>query len=59
MVEKWSKVCQNPHSLISPGPFNGYHEMDHNSAITRQNQLEFFNQKAKQVFSKQSKNFDP
>ena len=26
-----------------PGPFNGYHEMKHNSAITRQNQLEFWN----------------
>ena len=28
-----------------PGPFNGYHEMRHNSAITRQNQLKFWNQK--------------
>ena len=42
-----------------PGPFNGYHEMKHNSAITRQNQLEFWNQKAEQGFSQQSKNFGP
>ena len=34
-----------------PGPFNGYHEMKHNSAIICQNQLEFWNQKAKQGFS--------
>ena len=34
-----------------PGPFNGYHETSHNSAIARQNQLEFWNQKAKQIFS--------
>ena len=33
--------------------------MKHNSAITRQNQLEFWNQKAKQCLSQQSKNFDP
>ena len=33
------------------GPFNGCHEMKHNSAVTRQNQLEFWNQKAKQIFS--------
>ena len=34
------------------GPsFNGYHEVKHNSVITRQNQLEFWNQKAKQGFS--------
>ena len=33
--------------------------MKHNSAITRQNQLEFWNQKAKQGFSWQSKNFCP
>ena len=31
-------------------PFNEYHEIRHNSAITRQNQLEFWNQKAKQGF---------
>ena len=42
-----------------PGPFNGYHEMRHNSAVTCQNQLEFWNQNAKQIFSKQSKNFGP
>ena len=41
------------------GPFNGYHEIRHNSAVTRQNQLEFWNQKVKQIFSWQSKNFDP
>ena len=29
----------------------GYHEMKHNSGITRQNNLEFWNQKAKQGFS--------
>ena len=34
-----------------PGSFNGNHEMKHNSAITRQNQLEFRNQKTKQGFS--------
>ena len=28
-----------------PGPFNGYHEMKHNSAITCQNHLEFWNQR--------------
>ena len=33
------------------GPFNGYHEMKHNSAVTRQNEMEFWNQKAKQDFS--------
>ena len=32
-------------------PFNGYQKMKHNSAITRQNQLEFWNQKAKQGLS--------
>ena len=42
-----------------PGPFNGDHEMRHNSAVTRQNQLEFWNQKAKQIFSWQSKSFGP
>ena len=34
-----------------PSPLNGYHEMRHNSAVTYQNQLEFWNQKAKQIFS--------
>ena len=34
-----------------PGPFNGHHEMEHNSAITSQNQLECWNQNAKQHFS--------
>ena len=32
-----------------PGPLNGYHKMRHNSAVTCQNQLEFWNQKAKQI----------
>ena len=27
-----------------PDPFNEYHEMKHNSSITRQNQLEFWDQ---------------
>ena len=31
-----------------PDPFNEYHEMKHNSAITCQNQLEFWDQNAKQ-----------
>ena len=34
-----------------PGPFNGYHEMKHNPSIICQNQLEFWNQRAKQGFS--------
>ena len=42
-----------------PGPFNGYHKMKHNSAFTGQKQLEFWNQKGKQIFSWQSKNFGP
>ena len=33
-----------------PGPFNGYHEMRHNSAVTRQNQLEFLEPKGKADF---------
>ena len=37
--------------MLVPGPFYGYHEMKHNSAITHQNQLEFWNQKAKQGLS--------
>ena len=41
------------------GPFNRYHEMKHNWAITHQNHLEFWNQKAKQGFSQQSKTFGP
>ena len=45
--------------MLVPGPFNGYHEMRHNSAVTCQNQLEFWKQNAKQVFSRQSKNFGP
>ena len=34
-----------------PGPFNGYHEMRHDSAVTRQNRLEFWNRDAQQIFS--------
>ena len=44
---------------LVPGPFNGYHKMRHNSAFTGQKQLEFWNQKGKQIFSWQSKNFGP
>ena len=33
-----------------PDPFNEYHEMKHNSAITRQNQLEFWDQNGKTRF---------
>ena len=36
--------------LLVPGPFNGYYEIKHNSAITRQNQLEFWDQKEKHGF---------
>ena len=45
--------------LSVPDPFNGYHEMRHNSAVTCQNQLEFWKQKAQQIFSQQFKNFGP
>ena len=45
--------------MLVPGPFNGYHEMRHNSAVTCQNQLEFWKQNAKQIFSRESKNFGP
>ena len=34
-----------------PDPFNEYHEMKDNAAITRQNQLEFWHQNVKQSFS--------
>ena len=34
-----------------PDPFNGYHEMKHNSAISRQNQLECLEQKVKHDLS--------
>ena len=37
--------------MLVPGPFNGYHEMKYNSAVTGQNQMEFWNQKARQIFS--------
>ena len=42
-----------------PGPLNEFHKMRHNSAVTCQNQLEYLNQKAKQIFSEQSKHFGP
>ena len=45
--------------MSGSGPFHGYHEMKHNWAITCQNHLEFWNQKPKQGFSWQSKNFGP
>ena len=32
-----------------PGPFNRYHEVKHNSAITPQNQLEFWKQRQNRV----------
>ena len=38
---------------------NGYHEMKHNSTVTCQNRLKIWNQKAKQIFSKHSKNVGP
>ena len=41
---------------VSPRPLQ-YREMKHNSAVTRQ--LAFWNQKAKQIFSWQSKNVGP
>ena len=34
---------------VGPSPFNGYHEMKHNSAITRQNHLEFWNHEVNKV----------
>ena len=36
---------------VGPRPFNGYHKTRHDSAVARQNQLEFWNLKAKQIFS--------
>ena len=42
-----------------PDSFNGYHEMKHNLAITRQNQLEFWDQEIKHSFKHRSlKNFN-
>ena len=32
-----------------PDPFNAYHEMKHNSLVTRQNQLEFWDQAVKMI----------
>ena len=41
-----------PIAIMSvPDPFNEYHQMKHNSAITRQNQLKFSDQNPKQGFS--------
>ena len=45
--------------LSVPDPFNGHHEMRHNSTVPCQNQLKFWNQKAKQIFSLQFKSFGP
>ena len=36
--------------MLVPGSFNGYREMKHNSAITCQNQLRFWNEKATEDF---------
>ena len=44
---------------VSPRPLNGYPKMRHNSAFTGQKRLEFWNQKGKQIFSWQAKNFGP
>ena len=46
-LKKWVAIAM----MSVPDPFNEYHEMKHNSAITRQNQLEFWDQNAKQGFS--------
>ena len=52
MLRKRSLKKMGCHSDdVSPRPFNEYHEMKHDSAITRQNQLEFWDQNAKQGFS--------
>ena len=40
-----------------PDPFNGFHEMKHNSAGTCQKQLEFWRQKVRGDFSRQAKYF--
>ena len=45
--QKWVAIA----IMSVPDPFNEYHEMKHNSAITCQNQLEFWDQNAKQGFS--------
>ena len=46
----WSKLVVIAMMSV-PGLFNGYHEIKRNSAITHQNQLEFWNQKGKGGFS--------
>ena len=40
-----------------PDPFNEFHKNEHNSAITCQSHLEFWDQKVKDDFSQQSKEF--
>ena len=40
-----------------PDPFNKFHKIKHNLAITCQNQLDILDQKAKDEFSQESKNF--
>ena len=46
-LKKWVAIA----TMSVPDPFNEYHEMKDNSAITHQNQLEFWDQNAKQAFS--------
>ena len=49
MQKIFEKIGCHSDEIIS-GPLNGYHKMRHNSAVTCQNQLEFWNQKAKTDF---------
>ena len=46
-LKNWVAIAM----MSVPDPFNEYHKMKHNSAITRQNQLKFWDQNAKQGFS--------
>ena len=46
-LKKWVAIAM----MSVPDPFNEYHKMKHNSAITCQNQIEFWDQNAKQGFS--------
>ena len=47
LEKSWAVIVM----MSVPGPFNGYHEMRHDSAVNGQNQLKFWNQKAKHIFS--------
>ena len=51
IIQKVFKKIGSHSDDVGPRPFSGYHEMRHNSAVTRQNQLEFWNKKAKKIFS--------